>query len=114
MYDSKGNLRVRAYTAGGALPVPNATVRIIGSDEENRNVARSVITDRDGVALFRDIPAPNIKYSLTPNPTERPYATYDLEAISDGYAAKYLKGVTVFSGIESFQPLNLIPITNER
>ena len=109
MYDSKGDLRVRAYTAGGALPVNDAVVRLFGADEENRNVVMSVVTDRDGVAKFPALPTPNVEYSLTPSPAERPYATYNLEVSAEGYEAKIIRGVTVFSGIESFQPINLIP-----
>lgn len=109
MYDSNGSLRVRAFTAGGALPVSNVLIRLWGIDEENRETVRSLITDRDGVGVFSDLPTPNIKYSMTPTPAERPYALYRLEAVADGYAPRAVEELQVFSGIESFQPLNLIP-----
>lgn len=109
MYDSKGTLRVRAFTAGGALPVSGALIRLWGADEENRDTVRSLITDRDGVGIFVDLPTPNIKYSMTPDPAERPYALYRLEVLSEGYADRVIEEVQVFSGIESYQPLNLIP-----
>lgn len=110
MYDSKGTLRVRAFTAGGALPVEGALVRLWGADEENLETIHSLITDRDGVGMFTELPTPNISYSMTPRPAERPYSEYRLEVIADGYAPLTIDTVQVFSGIESYQPLSLVPI----
>lgn len=109
MYESNGTLRVRTFTAGGALPIPDAIVRIFGADEENRSFARSTVTDRDGVGIFNNVPAPSVEYSLSPNPEERPFSTYSLEVNAEGYATQFIRDVTVFSGIESYQPINLIP-----
>ena len=111
MYDSNGSLRVRAFTAGGALPVSGALVRLWGIDEENRGTIRSLITDRDGVGIFTDLPAPNIKYSMTPRPAERPYSLYKLVVLADGYTSQTIEEVQIFSAVESYQPLNLIPKT---
>ena len=112
MYDSMGTLRVRAFTAGGALPIEGALVELRGGDEENVDIIRSVITDKDGVGIFRDLPAPNIKYSLDPKPTQRPWSNYSLDVFAEGYGQKHIDEVKVFSGIESYQPLNLLPATN--
>lgn len=109
MYDSSGKLTVRAYTAGGALPVEGAVVRIMGATEENRLVAYSLITDRDGVTEVTLLPAPSISYSLSPDPAEMPYALYDIEITAPGYYSERLNGVSVFSGISSVQPINMIP-----
>lgn len=111
MYDSKGSLRVRAFTAGGALPISGALVRLWGIDEENGDTVRSLITDRDGVGIFSNLPTQNIKYSMTPRPAERPYSLYKLEVIADGYDSQTIDEVQIFSGVESYQPLNLIPET---
>ena len=42
MPNSSGTLRVRAYTAGGALPVEGAVVRVMGAGEDNRLVSFSI------------------------------------------------------------------------
>ena len=112
MYDSKGYLRVRSFTAGGAIPIKGAIVRLRGGDEENHELFRSVVTDRDGVGYFEELPTPNVSYSLSPRPKEAPYALYDLEITAEGYDSKTIQGVQVFPGIESYQPINLIPKTN--
>ena len=109
MYESSGTLRVRIFTAGGALPISDAVIRLFGSDEENLGFAASRITDRDGVSVFSELPAPPIKYSMAPNPTERPFSTYRMEVFAEGYSEKLINEVTVFSGIESYQPVNLLP-----
>ena len=109
MLGSTGSLRIRAYTAGGALPVVGATVRIRGAEEANRLVNYSLTTDRDGITESVSLPAPSVEYSLSPDPVESPFALYDVEIVAPGYYSKTIKGLTVFSGVESIQLVNMIP-----
>ena len=109
MPNSSGTLRVRAYTAQGALPVKNAIVRVIGVGEDNRLVAFSSVTDVDGLSDLFILPAPDADLSLAPSPAELPYSLYDLEITADGYYTKRIRGLTVFSGINSIQLVNMIP-----
>ena len=106
-----GSLSVRAYTAGGALPVVGAIVRIFGAEEDNREVVHSLLTDTDGKAPTVKLPTPNKSYSMAPGPSERPYALYDLEISADEYYTKQIRGVSVFSGITSLQLVNMIPLS---
>ncbi len=112
MLDSYGTLSVRAFT-GGALPVPGAVVRIIGAEEENRFVANSLITDNDGITSIISLPAPNVSFSMTPNPSQTPYSVYDIEISADGYYPKRIFSVPVYSGIYSLLPVNMIPEGSE-
>ena len=109
MSQSSGTLRIRAYTASGALPVEGATVRVSGALEDNRLVAYSSITDRNGLSDLFVRPAPAVDYSLSPNPAELPYSVYDLEISAPGYYSKRINGLTVFAGINSVQLINMIP-----
>ncbi len=109
MLNSSGTLRVRAYTASGALPVEGATVRIRGASEDTRLIAYSSITDRNGQSELFTLPAPSVDYSLAPSPNELPYSLYDLEISAPGYFTKTVRGLTVFSGINSVQLINMIP-----
>jgi hypothetical protein len=109
MLESSGGLRIRAYTAGGALPVKGATVRITGADEDNSSVSYSLLTDRDGQTESIILPAPSANYSLAPNPAEFPYSTYDIVITAPGYITKRIRGLTVFSGVNSVQLINMIP-----
>lgn len=109
MLDSKGTLRIRAYTASGALPIPNAVVRIRGAEELNRLVSYSLLTDRNGITEAVTLPAPSLSYSLSPSPAEAPYALYDVEISANGYYSKVIKGISIFSGVNSVQLANMIP-----
>lgn len=109
MLESSGTLRIRAYTAGGALPVKGATVRITGAGEDNGLLSYSLVTDRDGQTEAVTLPAPSVNYSLLPNPTELPYSTYDVVITAPGYITKRIRGLTVFSGVNSVQLINMIP-----
>ena len=109
MLTSEGRIRIRAYTAGGALPIEGATVRIMGAEEDNRLVSYSLMTDKDGLTESVALPAPDVNFSLSPSPTEKPYALYNIEITAPGYYSKNINGLSVFSGIESVQLINMIP-----
>ena len=109
MLESNGSLRVRTYTAGGALPVKDAVVRITGAEEDNRMIAYSLVTDRDGQTESVVLPAPSVNYSLSPDPAELPYSVYDMVIMAPGYLTRRIKGLTIFSGINSVQTVNMIP-----
>jgi hypothetical protein len=97
-YSDFGNLRVRTYTAGGALPIEGALIRIFGADEENRFIEYSIITDSDGISPNIRLPAPNIQYSQAPSGAEAAYADYDIEISKEGFYSKKIVGLPVFSG----------------
>ena len=109
MLDSNGNLRVRTYTAGGALPVKGAIVRITGAGDDNGFVSYSLVTDRDGQTDVVSLPAPSVNYSLYPDPAELPYSVYDIVITAPGYLTKRINGLSIFSGINSIQLVNMIP-----
>ena len=108
-YDSEGYIQINAFTAAGALPAAGVNVRITGSDEENLDYDYTVVTGRDGSSGVISAPAPSAYYSEAPAPAEQPYARYNVEAFGDGYYPKTLRDVSVFSGIKSFIPLEMIP-----
>lgn len=112
MLDSYGTLSVRAYSAGGALPVSDAVVRIFGAEEDNRLVSYSLLTDSDGVTPPVQLPTRSRALSLTPEPSEIPYSVYDIEISADGYIEKRISGIPIFPGVYSLQPINMIPHTN--
>lgn len=111
MLDDFGSLSVRAYTAGGALPIADASVTITGAEEDNRDIVYILFTDNDGVTESVKLPAPSREYSQSPNPSQAPYAVYDIEISADGYLGKRITGVPVFAGVYSIQPIAMIPHT---
>ena len=109
MLNKTGYLTVRAYTAGGALPVEGAIVRIRGAEDGNRDVIYSLLTDRDGITDKVSLPAPPRELSESPSPTDVPFAIYDIEIVKDGYFTKRLNNIPVFEGINSEQLIAMIP-----
>ena len=108
-YDSEGYVQFNAFTAGGALPVANVSIRLTGSDEENIDFDYTLVTGRNGRTERIAVPTPSVIYSTAPTPAEQPYAKYNVEAYSDGYYPKRIYDVSVFSGIKSLIPLEMIP-----
>ena len=99
-YTDTGTMIVKAYTAGGALPVPSTVVRISGVDEENRFVEFSLLTDEDGITPRITLPSPKKSNSLAPSPSEAAYALYNVEVSRDGYYPKKITNVALFSGTD--------------
>ena len=110
-YTENGTLTVRTYTASGALPVKNSLIRITGVDENNRYVDFTLLTDEDGVTRIISLPTPDKAFSTGSGATEIPYAVYDIEASADGYYTKRISNVAIFSGVNSSQAINMIPIS---
>ena len=113
VFDETGSLTVRAYTAGGALPLKNTRVHIIGAGEENRFYEENLLTDEDGVTAKILLPAPKGSLSMSPGAPEIPYATYDMQVSAPGYYTKNIYGVAVFSGVDSIQPVAMIPLGDD-
>lgn len=109
MLDDYGTLSVRSYTAGGALPVADALVNVVGAEEDNRFVSYSVITDVDGATPVLKLPAPSKEFSMTPTPSSTPYSMYDIEILAEGYLPKQISGVPVFQGVYSLLPVSMLP-----
>lgn len=109
MEKSNGTLRIRAFVANEALPIEGADVLVKGADEFSADVSYFVTTDVDGITPLLILPAPASVYSLTPSPSEQPYATYDITISKDGYYTKTIKSVPVFAGIDAILPVNMIP-----
>jgi hypothetical protein len=86
-----------------------AIARITGGEESNRDIARSLITDNDGITPKVKLPTPKRSYSLTPEDEESPFALYDVEVTAEGYFTKRIIGVAIFSGINAILPVNMIP-----
>ena len=108
-YSSHGYLRIRAFTASEALPTPNIPVRIYGNEVQNNGIDYSVVTGNSGQTEIIELPTPDVALSLSPNAAEQPYATYNIEIAGKGFYPKIINNVSVFSGILSILPVELVP-----
>lgn len=110
METNYGYLTVRTYTANRAIPISDVNIEIYGSDDEVSQVKFFTTTDADGVSDRVKLPAPSSVYSMAPHPNEKPYSSYNIKVYKDGYYAKNIEGVPIFSGIEADLPVNMIAL----
>lgn len=110
-FSETGGLIFKASEGAGALPVANVIVRIKGSEEENRFVVYSVLTDIDGMTPRLLLPAPKSEYSKTPRSSEAGYSLYDAEISANGYYPKRIYGIPIFPNVDTVQSINMIPLS---
>ena len=71
---------------------------------------KGVITDLDGITEKISLGAPPRDASLSPGAPERPYSTYDVEIIKEGFLTKRILGISIFAGIDAFLPIAMLPL----
>ena len=105
---STGTLTIVVHTAGDALPVPGAQVTVTTVDESNGGFLRTVMTDENGRTPPLILETPPAAGSLTPGGI-RPYAVYRIRTQKDGFYTNENREVPLFAGVNSVQPVELIP-----
>ena len=105
----KGTLRVEAFAANRAFPVPNAVIRV--RNKESGQLVAVVTTNEDGITESIILPAPSKTLSQT-SETNNPYENYLVDIAASGYAGQNDLDVQMFGGIEAILPVNLFPQNN--
>jgi hypothetical protein len=110
-----GYLIVRASTAGGAIPLEGARVKIWNDIEMKEDLPLSggairhvLITNRDGNTIRLPLPAPRKELSYTPG--KKPYALYHIDISADGYYPQHFINVPIYDTVTSIQNAYLIPL----
>ena len=109
--ENYGSMRIRAYTASGALPTDGVLVKIYGTDDYNKDIIYSLLTDENGVTRSVSLPAPPRVYSSSPGADECPYSVYNVELVKDGFYPKRIDNVPIFNGVNAVLPIEMIPLT---
>ncbi len=107
--DSYGRLIVKTLGAEEAFPVPDATVRIRGEEEINKEIIYTLFTDEDGVTETVSLPAPDAANSESPYAPKPAFYNYEVTVTKDGYYSKVVRAVGVFPEILSVLTVNMIP-----
>ena len=103
----KGFLIVEVTAAEGALPVPNAFVRIWTDDNK---LLKQMSTNQDGNTEQVTLAAPDKQNQLSPQTAPNAYYNYTVEVRADGYVPIYIKGVQIVDESESVLPVALHPL----
>ncbi len=102
----KGTLVVQVSLAKGAIPVEGAKVIVSLEDK----VLGDFLTNKSGKTPVLTLPAPGKELSQTPNGIIRPYSIYNIRISYPGYYAEEAINVPIFDGINSIQPVALVPL----
>lgn len=106
---SEGYLTLRIGTAGGALPVVGADIRIVGADPENEGVVYLLTSDQSGRTARITLPAPQKALSQSPGSAAESYATYNVTVFKDGFYTQRILRLPIFPTITSTQFVEMIP-----
>lgn len=105
-----GLIQVEVTAAGQAIPIPNATVIITQKNDKGNSLLYMLITDDSGLAEAVPLPAPDKKYSESPDEVRKPFAEYQVGVYAPGFYTVPEITVPVFSTIKSIQPVQMIPL----
>lgn len=106
-----GKLIVNVTSVRGLYPVEGARVTVFTGETDNMNVIAEVTTDRSGKTPAIELPAPSIRFSESPDPSERPYAYYNIRTIADGFVENLNYNAAVFDSVTSLLNVDLQPLT---
>lgn len=103
-----GYIQVHAYASYAQIPLQDVTVTVSAPDG---TAIAMRLTDRSGRIVPIAIPVPDRAESLSPDPSERPYATVNLTARVRDYEQIFIDDVQIFAGITTNQELPMIPLS---
>lgn len=107
----KADLIVQVFTARQALPIEGATVTVSRTVnlQGNRDMMAVHITDENGKTPPITLPTPPLYLSETPG-YAHPYSEYTVDVKKRGYYENSVRGIQMFDGITTVEPVNLIPL----
>ena len=100
-----GTIIVEVTTGQGALPIQGASVLL--TDLANGE-AMELVTDESGRTPVIRVETPPLSASLDPDSLITPYSLFQVDVRKEGYTPVSVRGIQVFSGIETIQPVDLI------
>ena len=107
-----GKLVVRVYATAAQLPLEGATVVVTTRSDSGKFDLLSVQkTDRSGLTIPMDIPAPDSMDSTQQNTSgQLPYRACQVWAEHPGFAVMRVDGVQIFPGVVTRQDMELLPL----
>lgn len=99
-----GRLKIEVFTAEEGKPLPISTVLVKDKDGK---LIEELETDINGHTQTISLPAPDLKYSETPDTSERPYSLYDITVKNKDYDNIMVKNVQVLPDSTAIQGVDL-------
>ena len=104
-----GNLKVQAFTAYGAIPIPNTNIVVYKDIEEYRVVFFQGLTDISGMISNITLPAPKM---VTSNEETPIYTIYNMTAFNEGYESLKNYTIGMLGGVNVIQYVKMMPEIN--
>lgn len=104
---STGYIQVRAYTSTAQYPLKDVAITVTSKDG---TAIAMRLTNRNGQIIPIEIPVPDREESLSPDPSEIPFASVNLFAHLHGYEQVESENLQVFADTTTFQNLEMIPL----
>lgn len=101
-----GGLKIQAFTAYNAIPIPDTEIMISKDIGNNRVVFFRGFTDSSGIIDNILLPAPKSVVGSIEAPL---YTTYNLTAIHVGYESIKQYSIGMFGGIKVIQYVKMTP-----
>lgn len=110
-HPGRGTLRIQVSTAGGAFPVPQASVAVSRAfGGVSRTLYRGV-TDISGILEGISLPALPDAYSQSAATAAQSGTDYQVSVYHPDFVPVNARPVTIYSDIETILPVVLEPIT---
>lgn len=109
-----GTLLTQAFTGRAEIPVEGATVSVLKKTPSGKFKLLAVrVTDDSGHITSIPIPTPLPEKSRTPG-QDTPFSVCDLWVEHPDYQTMVVENIQLFPGIESRQPLPLLPLSETK
>lgn len=105
-----GTIIVNVRTGNESSPIVNASVVVTAIIDGRRLFITAGQTDISGNLTSLEVPAPDARYSQSPDPSVRPYSLFDISVKANGFFDARSVDVPVFAGVTSIQNFNMIPL----
>ncbi len=102
---TNGRLKVEVYASEGAVPVSDATVKVL----DGTKVIEELNVNESGEAGLLEISCPNVELSEEPQEIERPYKELSLSIEANGFETTNIAGIQIFGDTTAIQQVNLTP-----
>ena len=97
---------------GSVVPIENVQITVTQTSSTGEDtIVAQIVTDEVGQTPVIELTVPPVDYSLDPQNTQMPYATYSIQTSSPNYIDVLVRGAQVFADTLSIQPISLQPIS---
>ncbi len=89
-----GRIQINVFDETIGMPLSGAELKISPSEKQEEIISES-ITNISGQSDLIDLTTPEVQYSLSANPTERPYSEYNLTVRKDGFEETIVEKIQI-------------------